>query len=69
MQLTITKIPHLDTMVVKQRGAHFFIAAPDSFVIGKNGFLQLIKGALKVNFISAEDISEISAEIGVGIEN
>ena len=46
-------------MVVKQRQARFFIAAPNSFVIDKHGFLQLIRGALNIGIISEEDLKEI----------
>jgi hypothetical protein len=62
-QLTITKIPHLNVIVIKQRGIHYFLAAPDSFLIDKEGFLNLIRGAMSIDFITKEEIS------GIGMEN
>ena len=61
-QLTITKIPHLNIIVIRQRGIHYFLAAPNSFLIDKEGFLNLIKGALSIDFITKEELSGIGTE-------
>lgn len=60
-------------MVIKQRpGFRFFVAAPNSFIIDKAGFLQLIKGAKNIGIISKEDLKEIyentenSSSSGIG---
>lgn len=46
-------------MVIKQRQARFFVAAPNSFIIDRYGFLQLIRGAASIGVISKEDLKEI----------
>lgn len=59
MELTITKIPHLNIMVIKQKGVQFFISAPDSFLIDKTGFLELIRGAMNIDFITKDEIKGV----------
>ena len=59
MELTITKIPNLNIMVIKQKGIQFFISAPDSFLIDKTGFLELIRGALNIDFINKDDLKGV----------
>jgi hypothetical protein len=59
MELTITKIPHLNIMVIKQKGVNFFISAPDSFLIDKTGFLELIRGAMNIDFITKDEIKGV----------
>lgn len=66
MELTITKIPNLNIIIIKQKGVHFFISAPDSFLIDKTGFLELIKGALNIDFIEAQDLRNIAMDSVVG---
>lgn len=65
----ITQIPLLNSVVIKQRDGHLFIAAPDSFIIDKQGYLSLLYKLLEIGFLQAEDISAISARIGLGNEN
>ncbi len=67
--LKLTQIPSLNSIVIKQEGGHFFIAAKDSFIIDKAGFLQLVEELTKVGFLNVEDISQIIARIGIGSEN
>jgi hypothetical protein len=50
--LTVTKIPHLNTVVIKQRGKHFFISTRDSIVIDVPGLSFLIKFLVINNIIS-----------------
>ncbi len=57
--LKITKIPQLNSVVLKQEGGHFFIAAPNSFIIDKSGLLQLIVELGKMEFISEKDVEAI----------
>ena len=66
MELTITKIPHLNIMVIKQKGVQFFISAPDSFLIDKTGFLELIRGATNIGFIDAQDLLNIQMDNVIG---
>lgn len=54
--LKLTKIPQLNSIVIKQEGGHFFIAAPNSFIIDKDGYLRLVKELLEIGFISEEDL-------------
>lgn len=60
--LTLTKIPNLNILVVKQRGIHYFVAAPDSIVIDKEGFLNLIRGAMNIDFITPKELEAIALE-------
>lgn len=58
MQLTLTKIPYLNLLILRQEGIHYFIAAPNCFMIDREGFLNLIKGAVGIGFISEKDIED-----------
>jgi hypothetical protein len=53
-------------VVIKQTGGHFFIAAQDSIIIDKAGYLQLLVYLLKIGFIDSEDLNEIVGEVGLG---
>ena len=64
--LKLTQIPSLNSIVIKQEGGHFFIAAKDSLIIDKAGLLQLIVELTKIGFISSEDLSSILSGIGTG---
>jgi hypothetical protein len=68
-RLKLTHLPQLDSVVIKQSGGHLFISAPNSLIIGKSGFLELAEALLKMGFLTAEDISQLSARIGIGNEN
>lgn len=57
--LKLTRIPHLNTIVIKQEGGHYFIAAPDSFIIDKEGYLRLTKELMEIGFISEDDIAKM----------
>lgn len=53
LQLKLTRLPLLnDTIVIKQSGGHYFIAAPDSIIIDKAGLLRLIEELLRVGYIT-----------------
>jgi len=54
--IKLTQIPQLNSIVIKQEGGHFFIAAPNSIIIDRVGFLKLIKGLVDIGFISINDL-------------
>lgn len=54
----LTQIPQLNSIVIKQEGGHFFIAAKDSIVIDKTGLLILIAELIGMGFIDTQDIME-----------
>lgn len=43
MELKLTKIPNLNTIVIKQSGGKFFLTSRDSIVISEEGLLELLK--------------------------
>lgn len=57
--LKLTKIPQLNSIVIRQEGGHFFIAAPNSFIIDKVNFLSLIEGLADINFIDRIDLEDL----------
>lgn len=58
--LKITQIPQLNNVVIRQEGGHFFIAAPNTFIIDKNGLLILIAELIKLGFIDVPDLMAAS---------
>jgi len=56
-RLTVTKLPHLNTLVIKQTGRRFFISTSNSIVIDIVGLSFLIK-FLIVNKIISHRILE-----------
>lgn len=69
MEVLLTKIPLLNSIVIRQKNGRLFISAKDSIVIDKSGLMNLIEGLIKVDFLTVEDLSEISARIGTGYED
>lgn len=65
----ITKIPSLNSVVIKQKGGHFFIAAPDSLIIDKDGFLRLIEELGNVGFITWQELEQIGDNIYENTKN
>ena len=57
--LKLTQIPHLNIVVIKQESGRFFVAAPDSFIIDKDGFLTLTGKLLEIGFISEDDLARL----------
>lgn len=55
----ITKIPLLNSVVIKQKGGHVFIAAQDSFIIDKIGLLSLIEELVDIDFIDKVDLEDM----------
>lgn len=60
----LTKIPQLNSIVVKQEGGHFFISTPDSIIIDEKGYIQLTEELVKIGFISTESLKEIVGRQG-----
>ena len=61
-KLTVTKIPHLNTLVIKQRGKKFFISTQDSIVIDVVGLSFIIKFLVMNNIISHKILEGILDE-------
>ena len=52
-RLTVTRIPHLNIIVIKQLGKAFFISTKDSIVIDVIGLMFILKFLLFNGIISA----------------
>lgn len=51
-KLTVTKIPHMNTLVIKQTGRPFFVSSKDSIVIDVPGLAFIIKFLIVNDIIS-----------------
>lgn len=61
VMLKLTRLPNLnDTIVIRQSGGHYFIAAPDSIVIDKSGLLRLILELGKVGYLEDNELEAIA---------
>jgi hypothetical protein len=58
----ITQIPLLNSIVLKQKGGHAFIAAQDSFIIDKEGLLSLLYTLVEIGFVSIKELEWIINE-------
>lgn len=67
-KLTVTKIPHLNTLVIKQVGKKFFISTVDSIVIDVPGLAFLIKFLVMNKIISHKVLEGILDEYRSSIE-
>jgi hypothetical protein len=54
--LKITQIPQLNSIVIKQEQGHFFIAAPNSIIIDKVGWLRLTEELVRIGFLHQVDV-------------
>ena len=63
--LKITRIPQLNSVVIKQEGGHFFIATPNSFIIDKEGLMRLMWELVKLGFIDESD-TELLEDLSKG---
>jgi hypothetical protein len=52
----ITKIPLLNSIVIKQKGGHAFIAAQDSIIFDKEGYLSLLYELVQIGFVSTKEL-------------
>jgi hypothetical protein len=64
----ITQLPTLNSVVIKQKEGHLFIAAPNSFIIDRAGMIRLILELLKVGFLDYDDLEAITEELYYGEE-
>lgn len=62
--LEITKIPQLNSVVIKQKEGHFFISVPNSIIIDKDGWLKLTHEFVKMGFIEKKDLDDILEKEG-----
>lgn len=51
-KLTVTKIPYLNTIVIKQTGKKFFVSTQDSVVIDVPGLSFILKFLVMNNILS-----------------
>ena len=59
LQLKLTRLPLLnDTIVIRQEGGHYFIAAPDSIIIDRAGLIRLIKELIQVGYLDRKDLED-----------
>jgi hypothetical protein len=69
-EVKITQIPLLNSVVIKQKDIHFFIAAPNSFIIDREGWLRLTEELMRIGFIAPVDIvGVLNKVIGTGVED
>lgn len=66
LRVQLTQIPQLNSIVIRQSGGHFFIAAQDSIIIDRAGLIQLILELVKVGFIEYADLEAIAEELYYG---
>lgn len=57
--IKITNIPKLNTIVIRQYGMHFFIAARDSIVIDYTGMYNIISYLVNNSILDREIIRRI----------
>lgn len=68
-RLFLTKLPHLNVVVIRQVDDRTFVSVPDSIIIDREGLLHILEGLLEINFISQNEISNLMAGIGTKDEN
>lgn len=61
-RIKVTRLPKLNTLVIKQTGGKFFIAAPDSFIIDISGLAMLLKYLVLGGFVSHKVLEGIIEE-------
>lgn len=61
-KLSVTKIPKLNTLVIKQRGGNFFIASQDAIVIEIGMLSQLLKFMLNNGILSHKVLEGVLEE-------
>lgn len=60
--LTVTKIPHLNTLVIRQKQGKFFISTRDSIVIDVPGLAFIIKFLVMNGMVSHKVLEGILDE-------
>ena len=61
-KVTITQIPLLNSVVIRQADGHFFISTSDSFIIDREGLLALIYELVSIGFIPTKNLEWIINE-------
>lgn len=61
--IKITHLPLLNSVVVTQKGGHFFIAAKDSIIIDEIGLIKLIVELGKIGFLSTDVLQSITEHV------
>ena len=69
LEVKLTKIPQFNSIVIQQRGGRLFISAPNVIIIDREGLLKLVEELIKVDFISAREVSWLTVRIGIENEN
>lgn len=54
--IELTKLPLLDSVVIKQSGGRLFLSAIDSIIIDRLGLINLIRALIGIKFLSVDDI-------------
>lgn len=67
-KLTVTKIPNMNTLVIKQIGSKFFVSTTNSIVIDIPGLAFLIKFLVMNKIISHKILEGILDEYRSSIE-
>ena len=62
-KLEVTKIKHLNTLVLKQKSGRFFLATDDSIVISVDTFSYILKFLVQNNYISKKILEGILQEV------
>ena len=61
-KLRIFKIPHMNTIVIKQSGGHYFVATKDSIVIDLFGLSSILKYLLVSEIMSPRVLEGVLEE-------
>lgn len=62
-EVKITQLPLLNSVVIKQQGVHFFISAPNSLIIDRDGLLRLIEELVLMGFIDVWHLTDIVSRL------
>lgn len=61
-KLTITRIPKINTIVIKQEGGKFFLASPNSIIIDIVGLSYILKFLVTNNIMNIKVLEGIVDE-------
>ena len=61
-KLTITRIPKINTIVIKQEGGKFFLASPNSIIIDIVGLSYILKFLVTNNIMSVKVLEGVLSE-------
>lgn len=61
-KLTITRIPRISTIVIKQEGGKFFLASPNSIIIDIVGLSYILKFLVMNNIMNIKVLEGIIDE-------